>query len=476
MNCVYCTTMDKMHLKINQRTSLRMIPTTQLQLTMKIMQLSTIDLRNEIAHELEQNPVLEESPPVSETAENNEESSTERENTSDEMFQYFEDSSDSGYSGYRVRNDVSDNKQQFIEGVLTRPESLIDHLLQQMHLSSHDEKEYAIGEFLISNINDEGYITIPFEEIAGSSKYSIHELETVLKTIQTFDPNGVGARNLRECLLIQIRQLPEKKPIAERIIDKYFLLLSQRKTDQIAKKMKLPKSIINEALECIMRLNPKPGHEYDTKKVEYVVPDVSVIRHGDSFRIIMNDEWIPKIRVNSYYHSLIRNRGTKLKIKKFLREKYYNAIQLIKSIEQRRNTLYKVTASLLTVQQEFFNHGSKHIKPLTLREIADMIDMHESTISRATSGKYIQTPWGIFELKYFFSSKIASKSGAALSSQSVKEIIKDIIENESGRGMSDKKIVEMLSELGIKIARRTVTKYRKKLGILPSNLRKTGGK
>lgn len=312
------------------------------------------------------------------------------------------------------------------------------------------------------------------EEIAKMTNTSVDFVEDVLTGIvQEFDPIGVGARDIRECLLLQIRQSEAKGTIVEKIVDKYLNLIEKNALPELAKKLNVSIEEVKEALETIKKFEPKPGRQYSSQTPQYIIPDLYVYKENGRWVIKLNDEEIPKLRINNIYKKILKQRKRNDPTKKFVREKFKSAINLIRSIEQRQKTIYQVMESILKHQIDFFEKGIKYLKPLTLRTIAEDIGKHESTVSRVCNNKYVDTPHGLFELKFFFSSSVSTDSGEELSSVKIKEMIKDIIKNEDPKKpLSDSKITEILKSRGIKIARRTVTKYREELKILPSNKRK----
>lgn len=453
-------------MKLETNLSQKLILTPQLREAIEILQMSSLDLKQKVQSELQDNPFLEEDAEA--TREDDTDLSPIKESAGSDMMETrFEDSSDRGY----VRRSNNPSNSDFLEGVLARPKTLKDELSWQLRLSVSDEKQIAIGEMIIGNTNDDGFLAVPLEELASLMELPLREVESVLTVIQTFEPYGVAARDLKESLLIQLKFKKHADPWAARIIENYFDLLSSRKLAQIARNLGVPEKVVETSVAVIASLNPRPGQEYESREVTYVVPDVIVKKIGGKFVVMINDPWIPKVNISDFYGNLMKQTSSKNPDQKFMEEKYLSALWLIRSIEQRRQTIYKVVTSLVKFQELFFKNGIKAIAPLTLRSIAEDIEMHESTISRVTQNKYIQTPWGIFEMKYLFSSKLKSEVGADFSSRSVKEIIKDIIENEES-ALSDAELVSQLGKMGVQISRRTVTKYRKNLRILPSYLRK----
>jgi RNA polymerase sigma-54 factor len=451
-------------MKLELRLSQKLVLTPQLRQAIEILQMSALELRQKIQNELQDNPFLdEEEAQTSEEAgeKNKEEERRER----DEVEDYFQDSSDRGY----VRK--AGRSEDFIEGTVSRPDSLKEHLLWQLRLSVGKPDLFRIGEMVIGNLNDDGFLAASCAELAGVLKVSEHAVEEVVKVVQSFEPWGVAARDLRECLLIQLGHIQPRDVRAERIVSDHFDLLVHRKTAALQKALGLPRKSLDAALETIARLNPRPGQEYDNRETVYVVPDVIVKSVDGRFIVFLNDRVTPQLAINPHYDGLLKNYDAKDSARKFMEEKCLSALWLMRNIEQRRVTVVRVVSQILRFQSAFFEKGPRTLVPLTLRAIAEAIGMHESTVSRVTHLKYIQTPWGIFEMKYFFSSKLKSESGEDLSSRSVKEIIKDLVAHEE-EASSDAGLVKKLNVMGVKISRRTVTKYRRYLRILPSHLRK----
>lgn len=456
-------------MKLDLKLSQRLVLTPQLRQAIEILQMSALELRQRIETELEENPFLEEVEPSSVPESADEEGRPERPGV-EEGEGFFEDSSDRGYVRKGPRS------ENFLEGVVSRPDSLKEHLLWQLRLTVADEGRLRIGEMIVGNLDDDGFLTVGTKDLAELLKVEESEVEEVLRTVQTFDPPGVAARDLRECLLIQLRGMRPRPPLAERVVAEGFDLLAQGRTAALSKRLGVSEEELREALEVVGRLNPRPGRAYDRGETVYVVPDVTVKKVDGKFLVFVNDRAWPQVTINTDYEALrrrMRQEGSPQaeEARKFLEERCLSATNLIRSIEQRRLTIVKVVGQLLKFQHAFFEKGPRHLVPLTLRDIAEAIGMHESTVSRVTHQKYIQTPWGIFEMKYFFSSRIRSDSGEDLSSRSVKEILKDLVAHET-EASSDAELVRKLNAMGIRISRRTVTKYRRMLRILPARLRK----
>lgn len=477
-------------LKQNLKLSQQLIMTPQLQQAIKLLQLSRIELVDAIQQEMEENPLLEE---MAQEVEPDEQSGAEApdlgvgeikapvrteeitgEGDGKEEFDwdgYLEDYGPVGVTYYH-----EDFEGPTWENVLTKGASLADHLLWQLKLSRFTEQESKIAEQIIGNLDGNGYLLCSIDEIAALENASPGEVASVLKKVQEFDPPGIAARDLQECLLIQSRFLVESSPLLEKIIKDHLKDLETKNYNLIAKKLKVSLQSVLAAVHIISNMDPKPGRIYSDEKDQYIVPDVFVIKVGDEYKIIINEDGLPKLRISNFYKEILGGVAGPEKgdsCKDYIKERLQSATWLIKSIQQRQKTIYKVTESIVKFQREFFEKGIHHLKPMILRDVADDVQMHESTISRVTTNKYMHSPRGIFELKYFFNSSISMTSGDAIASKSVQEEIKKIISSEDKkRPLSDNEIVEILESSGISIARRTVAKYRDILGILPSSKRK----
>jgi RNA polymerase sigma-54 factor len=436
----------------------------QLYQAVRLMALPLQDLKAVIEEELEKNPAL--------TAE--EDASTlsldslpQRERVSDDG-DYFDHSSDSGYS----RSDgeaASDAKRQFMEGALSQPESLQDHLLWQLALQPIREEERRIGELLIRNLDENGFHREPPELFAKDERERTL-LPKVLSMIQGFEPVGVCVKDFRESLLVQIQSRGERHPLAAEVVEKHFEALERRRYKDIQRAMRISEEELKSIIAFIKTLDPMPGRSYSRDVPRYVIPDVQIRLHEGEFVIILNDEMIPVLGINPLFERISKDHGKSKEpgVRQFVSTNIQNARWFIRSIAQRNETLIKVCKAIVEFQREFFLKGAKFLKPLTLKDIAGEVGVHEATVSRITSAKYVQTEWGIFSLKHFFSNSIAGpgSAGSRFSKEGVKEIIREIIEQEGGeKGLSDQKIVEILSNRGIRLARRTVAKYRSELDI-----------
>ncbi len=465
----------------------QLVMTPQLQQAIKLLQLSRLELAEMIQQEMEQNPALEEAgnddPSDNNiTAQEGELASPEKETPVKEVTIEETVRSDTDWENYiaeynstgRVYTESENTQAPNYEAFTSDKKTLEDHLLWQLMLHGLSPEQEKIGEMIINNLNRDGYLCSDIEEIAQALEADPELVERVLALLQTFDPPGVCARDLRETLLIQVQQLGIDNPIITDIIQNHLKNLENRNSKKIAKALKISQDDVRAAVKIIQYLEPKPGRKFATDEPAYITPDIYVYKHEDGFKIVMNDDGLPKLKINRFYKNAIAN-GRKISkdTKNYLNEKMQSASWLIKSIHQRQKTIYLVMESILKFQSEFFEKGIAYLKPLILKDIAEDIEMHESTISRVTTNKYAYTPQGLFELKYFFNSSIERTGGESMASASVKDRIRLLIEGEDPESpLSDERLAGILQDSNIQIARRTVAKYRKVLNILPSNKRK----
>jgi RNA polymerase sigma-54 factor len=440
----------------------------QLFQAIKIMALPIQELRTAIREEIEKNPALE----IIEdrTSDSYDEVSTETQAQTEEE-NFFEETSDSGFIS-RERGD-SDAKRKFMEGVLTRPETLHDHLLWQLHLQAFPPDWYRIGELLIQNLDDNGFHRESPESLVPASDYPT--LYKLIDIIQGFDPPGVCTKDHREALLAQVKRDPNAHPDAVRLIEGHLDRLEKGKTKEVAKELGMKEEEIKGVLEYVKTLEPIPGRNFCAEEPRYVIPDLRVTIVEGEFMIRLNDEEIPVLGINPFFNSIKDDAARKKEkdLKTFVTQNINDAKWFIKSINQRNEKLVKVCRAIVEFQREFFRKGQQYLVPLTLKDIAAEVGVHEATVSRITTGKYVQTEWGVFELKYFFTNSISGigSGGSRFSKEGVKQIIKEMIQKEE-RNLSDNEIVDILANRGIKIARRTISKYRHELGILSSFDRK----
>lgn len=445
-----------------QQQKLKMSP--QLYQSIQMMALPIQDLRQRIREELEQNPALE---IVSEK----QALSIEENKGSGEDYDAFENSSDPGYSSSSYDNEASERKQKFLEGALSRSESLHDHLLWQWRLQPIDEELFALGEILIQNLDHNGFhIEKPESFLKGRQ---LDRCQEAAALIQRLEPAGTCVPNYIESLIVQARLTPAAPEKVEEVIRNYLELLEKGRYPEIARKLKIDLEDVDEILEFIKTLNPFPGRFYSSDESRYVIPDVMVVLVEGEYQPILNDEEVPVLGVNEFYTQLLRENKVRDQrdLRHFVKDHVKDAQWFIRSIQQRNQTLLRISRAVVEFQRDFFRRGPKYLKPLTLKDIAQAVEVHETTVSRIANSKYIQTEWGIFELKYFFTNSIsgAGSTGSQFSKEGVKHRIKEIIDEQGDeKRLSDQKIADILAERGIKIARRTVTKYRKELDILSS--------
>jgi RNA polymerase sigma-54 factor len=476
-----------MALELRQQLKLaqQLIMTPQLQMAIKLLQLSRLELLETIRQELEENPTLEEEvqeiaakePPAESSEAESDDLPSTKEVTIEEKVRddidwdnYINEYNSAGRIHFESERRDSPNFESFI----AHKESLREHVLWQLLMASPTKEEVKIGNLIAGNLNKDGYLDASVEDLVMMSGSTPDMAEQVLALMQTFDPLGVCARDLSECLLIQVRHLELDNTIVTKIITHHLNHLENKNYKAIAKALNVNIEDIIVVVNVIKGLEPKPGRQFSEEEPQYINPDIFVYRYEDEFVIVLNDDGMPKLRVNSFYRNVFKD-GAKLsdRTKDYIQEKMRSATWLIKSIHQRQKTIYKVMESILKFQRDFFKKGIVHLKPMVLRDVAEDIGMHESTISRVTTNKYAHTPRGIFELKYFFNSSIKRIQGEAIASASVQEKIRQIIETEDlQRPYSDDKISKLLKEDNINIARRTVAKYREIMKILPSNKRK----
>ncbi len=448
-----------------QEQRLKMSP--QLYQSIRLMAMPLQDLRLRIQQEIEANPALE----VVEDAQTL--SLEEVENKPGEEYDYFENTSDPGYTNSGGYDDeAGDAKRRFMEGALSRPESLHEHLLWQLRVQPISPQSFAVGEALINNLDANGFHREPPEAVVPEQHHAL--IEPMVAMIQRFDPVGTCVGDYRESLVVQAELAEEMHPAAIPIIKDYLHLLERGKYAEIARKLKIDHQQVTEALEAIRRLTPFPGREFSSENPTYVVPDLMVRLRDGQFVLIMNDEEIPVLGINPFFTEISADSQSSQEktVKRFVNQSVKDARWFIHSIHQRNQTLLNVARAIVEFQRDFFLRGPKGLVPLTLKDIAAEVGVHEATVSRITSSKYIQTEWGIFELKYFFSNSIsgAGSTGSRYSKEAVKQIIKEILDEEghADKHLSDQRISDLLSKRGIAIARRTVTKYRKELDISSS--------
>jgi RNA polymerase sigma-54 factor len=446
--------------------------------------MSTLELADLLTQEVVENPLLEEIPtedlqaadaqPATEKEQEAPKAETKNDTWDDADYEYFfgeylEDS-------YRPKAPQEVRELPPIENTLSTSSSLTDHLEWQLSLQTDDNQVREIGEAIIGNLDDDGYLVASVEEIAAMGEWPVATVERALQHVQTFDPIGVAARDLQECLWLQIRHLGLEGSPSEKIVTEHLRLLQNHQVPEIARKLGMSLDDLKEHIEIIRNLDPKPGSRYNPSQSQYVIPDVYVVKVEDQYVAALNEEGLPQLRISPVYRRLLDKSGAAPandETRAYVKDKFRSALWLIKSVDQRQKTIHKVATSIINFQREFLDHGIEYLRPLVLRDVANDIGMHESTVSRVVNNKYMHTPQGVFEMKYFFHSGISSSFGESVSSVTIKQRIRKIIENEDPRKpLSDSKIVSILQKEGLMLARRTIAKYREELKIPTSNQRK----
>ncbi len=491
-------------LQLSQRLTQSLVLAPQLQQSLALLQAPTLELKALVEQELQQNPVLEETaaseveqeketrePEQAEAADPSEPpadlafdpaAETNSNEPVDDFQAEFERlvQLDQEWRDHFAQTNIplrasaeDEEKRQFMFDSLVAGTSLQEILLEQVRESPLPKEQWPIAEMLIGNIDEYGYLKATIEELTTSTGVPPEKILEVLKVIQTFEPPGVGGRDLQECLLLQLERNNQQETLEYRIVRDFMEALGKRRIPEIARGTGTEVDEVQDALENIARLEPRPGRAYLPDNDQYILPEVFVTRSGDDFVVTTNNEHIPHLRISNTYKDLMAQGQNSPEVRNYIREKIRAGKFLIKSLHQRQQTILNIAKEIVHRQREFMEKGIACLKPLTMVQIAEVVGVHETTVSRAVSGKYMQTPQGIFEMKYFFTAGIQTASGDGLSNTSVKDMIAEIFKNEdAGKPLSDQEVVRMLQEKGIVIARRTVAKYRTELNILPSNLRK----
>jgi len=492
-------------LQLSQKLSQSLVLSPQLQQSLALLQATTIELKTLVEQELQQNPVLEEQPETEPQEKSAETSPDETPEVTDfaeppddvkfdaatekpsgepvddfqaefeklvQMDQQWRDHfSQTNLPGRATAED--EERRQFMFDSITAETSLAQHLMEQLNDTGLSAEERGLAELLIGNIDDYGYLTTTVEELATTANVPVEKISGVLKVIQSFEPVGVGARDLRECLLLQLERAGQTESLEAHIVRDFMDALGKRKIPEIARGTGKSVDEVQEALARISQLDPRPGRAFLSVVEQYVAPEVFVKRDGDDFTVTTNDEQIPHLRISNVYKDLMAQGADNPEVKNYIRDKIRAGKFLIKSLQQRQSTIANIGREIVKRQREFMEKGIAHLKPMTMAQVAEVVGVHETTVSRAVSGKYIETPQGVFEMKYFFTAGLQTDSGNDMSNTSVKDMIAEIFKGEnSGHPLSDQEVVKLLTAKGITIARRTVAKYRDELGILPSNLRK----
>ena len=466
-----------------QSLALQQVLSPQLQQSLLILQTPLLELRNLVQQEMETNPVLEELPDDSGADERSEAEASADENFKDEFEKlasldeewrdYMAQSASSNFDGRRGSKEA-DDKRQFLFDSIPVQETLQQNLIAQLNQTVLSADDRKTAELIVGNIDDDGFLQSTTEEMALNSGIPQDEFERGLGLIQTFYPAGVGARDLRECLLIQLRRQGKEQSLEYRIVSEHMDDLGRHRFLEIARRMAISVEDVQKTANNIARLNPRPGQVFAAAPQNYVLPDVIVEKVDGEYQIAFNNEQIPHLRISNLYKDIIASGDAQSRdTKDYIRDKIRSGKFLIRSIHQRQQTIMNIAQQIVSRQRDFLEHGPSHLKPMTMAEVAEVVGVHETTVSRAVSGKYMATPQGVFEMKYFFTGGYQTATGESLSNISVKQAILDLVKHESGSApLSDHEIVEILSERGIPIARRTVAKYRSELNILPSHMRR----
>ena len=491
---------------MSQKMSLNQVLAPQLQQSLNLLQAPMLEIKAMINQELQGNPVLEELPaldadarergetdeaeeakvdlaePPSDTQYDPADESNAGEPVDDfqkeinqllELDQDWRDHFSSTNLPSRNSKD-EDEKRQFMLDSVTTTQSLQDFLLEQARLSNLDEPQFKIAELIIGNIDDAGFLQSSVDELVFSSGQQASHIQTVLDVIQAFHPPGVGARDLRECLILQLERADRVESLEYQIVRECMDELGRRRIKEIAKKLRQTVDAVQESIERIGHLEPKPGREYMPDTEQYVVPEV-FIRRGDDgeWKVTSNHEHVPRLRISNAYKDLMAQAATSSEVRDYIRDKIRSGKFLLKSILQRQSTILNIAQEILKRQGGFMEHGASELRPMTMSQVADAVGVHETTVSRAVSGKYVETPHGVLEMKYFFTSGLASKDGSSLANTSVKQMLSELVKKEDAtKPLSDEDLVKAFTDKGVKIARRTVAKYRAELNILPSHLRR----
>ena len=493
-------------LHLSQRMSLSQVLAPQLQQSLALLQAPTLELKALVEQELQQNPILEEVPaaevelserikldgPSDSDASDLAEPppdvkfdpATEKPSSApvddfqaefEKLAQFDQEWRDHfSQTNLPVRqSQETEERRQFMFDSLVAGTSLQENLLEQMRFSEMTEEQKPIGEMIIGNVDDRGYLKATVDELAFSTNINPEKIIEVLKIIQEFHPPGVAARDLQECLLLQLQRAGREKTLEYRIIRDYMEALFKRKLPEIARGLSVSVDLVQTALERIKHLEPHPGRDFLPDNDRYISPEVFVQKIGDDYVVTTNNEQIPHLRISNTYKDWMSQSGTTAEVREYIRDKIRAGKFLIKSLQQRQQTIQNIGNEIVKRQREFMEKGVAHLRPMTMVQVAEVVGVHETTVSRAVSNKYIETPQGIFEMKYFFTSGIQTDSGSGVSNTSVKDMVAEMFKGENqNKPLSDQEIVKMLKEKGIVIARRTVAKYRAELNILPSNLRK----
>lgn len=473
-------------LSLSQSQRLQMTLAPQLRQSLEFLQIPVLELRQLVRQEIEQNPTLEEVPLIEPTVEVEavkpdtaaddaaQEMDFEKEfaalaKLDDEWRDYFfQDMQGGGPSSEQIKS------RQFFFDSLPQSESLQEHLVEQLNLAELSEADANVGRLIIGSINDDGYLTVAPEDLALSVDCDQAHFMDILGVVQDFHPTGVGARDVRECLLLQLERQGKDKTLAADIVRAHLDRLASRKFQEIARLLKVPVEDVKKAQTLISTLEPKPGRIYSVDSAAYVLAEIVVQKTDGEYSVVLNDDQLPRLRISRHYRQLMEDKSTSREVKAYIQERIRSSSLLIKSIDQRQKTIHRIASEIVKAQSEFLDKGIAFLKPMTMSDVAKTVGVHETTVSRAVAGKYMQSPAGVFEMKYFFTTGIKTADGAQISNASVKDMIAGMVANEDrSQPLSDQDIMEKLGEQGIQVARRTIAKYRLALRVPPSHLRRS---
>ena len=478
--------------ELRQKQTQSQVLAPQLRHSLKILQVATQDLRTTIQEELQTNPSVEELPMESVSLDDSKSNQNDSESSSnddssdfdevrfDETFEilnkldqdWHDHFAEAGSNGQMFTTEDAERRDHFFDSLVAE-ESLQEHLLSQAALTDISKAEMRAIEYIIGSLDNNGFLTTPLSDLALASGLSLRELQSGHQLLKSFDPPGIGAFDLQDCLATQLKLLGLRNSDAYEIVLNYFKLLTRRRIPDIARKMGISSEDVKIAIDEIGLLNPSPGRKFSEDTNRSVLPDVVVARDGDNWKVSLNSDYIPRLRISPIYKEMIAKGQLSKQEKEYIQEKMRSGKFLISSIEQRQQTIERIAKEIVKIQSEFLDEGVSKLRPCTMTQVADKVGVHETTVSRAIANKYIQTPHGVFDLKYFFTPGYQVVDGESISNTSVKDMIQQLVSNEEpSKPLSDQGIVALLKDKDIKIARRTVAKYREELGILPSNLRR----
>lgn len=480
----------KMQFNLNMVQTQKLVMTPELRQAIEILQYNSVELTAFIQEQLMSNPVLDlysggetgdkpadKSSPVESTESSEEIPRKTVESVAEEIMRNRQEMEWKDWRDEEPswqRREREDREDFNFEQLLVHEDTLTEHLLDQLQFVKLTQPQLLIGVYIVENLDAKGYLPVSSADIAAHLGVEEDDVEDVVQIIQTFEPYGVAARDLRECLLIQIQQRQIVNPLVIPIVEHYLEDLALNRIALIAKALNVTPDDIQKAVNVIRSLEPKPGRLFASlRDVRYVVPDVTIEKVGQDYVVLLNDQATPRLKISSYYQGILRSREVEDNASAYIQERLQAALRIIRSIEQRRNTIYKVVTSIIETQREFFDHGMMHLKPMTLKDISEKVGVHESTVSRAVNGKYVQCPRGVFELKYFFQSGVSGSDGEGVSAQSIKTQIAEMIGKENThKPISDQAIADALNSQGVQVSRRTIAKYREELGIPGSSKRR----